>query len=451
MESPFDSRRLATLARYGAARAVACAATGRSLTFDDIERAARETSTGAEFRKLSGRVVLLHLANSPEWPVAFLALRLAGAVVVPADADTPPAGVSELCARLGAAGVLDSGGLRIVDARAPRRSRDILLGKLTSGSTGAPKAHFFTEAQMLADGDAVCGVMEIGPTDLNHAGLPFGHAYALGNLIMPLFALGVPMVVASSHFPQVVADEIERYRATILPTVPSIVTALHRSDIAPARLASLRKVISAGARLDPADARGFLEKFGRRVHGLYGSSETGGVAYDVTGEATLSGESAGVAIPGVSVSRMRDGRLLVSGPAVRTHGNARRRGVFGEQPMADTGGVDAGGRIRLEGRFASLIKIGGRRINPAEIALALRAIPGVSDAFVTTVAGAGSEPRLAALVAGENLDARELRAALRKKSPPWKIPARIALVAAFPVTARGKPDRDAMLRLLAES
>lgn len=451
MPSPFELRRRATLARFGSARALVCAASGRSLTFDGMERAATARAASPEFQKLSGRAVLLHLPNSLEWPVAFLALRMAGAIVVPVDADTPPAGVTELSERLGIAGVLDISGFHPHATRAARRSRELFLGKLTSGSTGTPKAYFFTEAQMIADGDTSCAGMGIGPDDLSHAGIPFGHAYALGSLIMPLFTHGVPMIVAESHFPQVVAAEISRYRATIMPTVPSIIAALHRSDIAPERLASLRKVISAGARLDPADARAFAEKFSRRVHNLYGSSETGAVAFDSTGDDTLTGESAGRLLPGVSASRMHDGRLLVSGPAVRTHGNTRRAGEFGAQPMADIGNIHDDGRIRLEGRFASLIKIGGRRINPGEVVNALLGIPGVADAFVTTIPGVGSDPRLAALVAGDISDAGTLRTALRQTLPPWKVPGRIVFLPRLPFTGRGKPDRAAMTRILEEA
>jgi acyl-coenzyme A synthetase/AMP-(fatty) acid ligase len=451
MPGPFESRRRATLARFGSARAIVCAATGRSLTFDELELAATARASAPEFRKLSGRVVLLHLPNSTEWLVAFLALRLAGAIIVPVDVDTPPAGVADLRERLGAAGVLDTTGFRPADSRAARRSRDLFLGKLTSGSTGTPKAYFFTESQMIADGDISCVGMDIRPDDLSHAGIPFGHAYALGSLIMPLFTHGVPMLVAASHFPQIIATEIERYRATVMPTVPSIIAALHRSDIASERFASLRKIISAGARLDPADARAFEHKFSRRVHNLYGSSETGAVAFDVTGDDTLTGESAGRLLPGVSASRMHDGRLLVSGPAVRTHGNTRRAGGFGAQPMADIGHIMDDGRIRIEGRFASLVKIGGRRINPGEVVNALQAIPGVSEAFVTTIPGVGADPRLAALIAGDMKDAAALRATLRKTLPPWKVPGRIVILTRLPVTGRGKPDRAAMTRILEEA
>ncbi len=450
MPRTFQQRLHDTLDRFGRSRALVCAATGRTLSFHEMEREARALASTPGFANLSRRVALLHRPNGMEWPVAFLALRHAGAVVVPVDADTPAAALSELAARLRAAAVMDANGICATGVAGGPRPPGLLLGKMTSGSTGAPKAHFFTEQEMLADADAVCTAMRIGPDDLNHAGLPFGHSYALGNIILPLFASGVPMSVASSHFPGVIAEEIARRGATVLPTVPALIAALHRSDLPAGRLASLRLVISAGARLEPADALAFAGKFSRRVHNFYGSSETGGIAFDPTGDDTLSGAAVGDLLPGVTVSRMRDGRLLASGPAVRTHGNPRRRGGHGAHPLADMGRADASGRVSLEGRLASLIKIGGRRINPAEVERGLLTVPGVREAFVAAVPGPGGEPRLAALIAGETTDIRELRQALRERLPAWKIPARVAGIDSLPLTPRGKPDRAAMLRLLGE-
>lgn len=437
-----------TLARFGPRAAIVCADSGRTLSFDELERAARALADTPAFREIAGRVALLRLPNGPDWPVAFLALRRAGAIVVPVDADTPDAALPELAERLKARAVFDRSGLALTAHRSVAPAGGLFLGKLTSGSTGTPKVHLFTEREMIADGDAVCEAMGIGPDDLNHAGLPFAHSYALGNLILPLFLRGVRLSAASSHFPGVIAEEIARRGATVLPTVPALVAALRRSDIAPEKLATLRRVICAGARLDPEDARAFLQKFGRRVHNFYGSSETGGVAFDATGEDTLTGASVGSAMPGVTVSRMRDGRLLVSGPAVRTRGNRRRRGGFGAQVMPDLGRVDDAGRVTLEGRLTSLIKIGGRRISPAEVERALLARPGVREAFVTAVPGPSGEPRLAGLVAGDIPCAKTLRAALRERLPAWKIPGHLAVTDRFPLTARGKPDRAAMLGLL---
>lgn len=446
MESLFESRFSEILRRHGGRRAIVHAGTGESRTFDAIAHEAELHLATMDRRALRGRIVLLREPNSPGWPALFLALHRAGAIVVPADPDTPDAALDAIARQLRAVGILAEGVLRKTGYRAAPKHAGLLLGKLTSGSTGLPKAHLFTEAQMIADGDAVCAAMGIGPEDLNHAGLPFGHSYALGNLILPLFTHGVPMVVATSHFPSVVAAEIHAYRATVFPTVPALIGALHRADIAANQLASLRRVISAGSRLAPEDARAFLDRFGVRVHNFYGSSETGGIAYDREGDATLRGDNVGTPMPGVSLAPRRDGRLRVSGPAVRTHGNRLRVGDHGAHPTGDLARID-GDSVVLEGRPEGLLKIGGRRVSTVEVERALRALDGVDDAMVDAIPGPGGEPRLAALHTG-TADSKTVRDALRTTMPAWKIPSRLLRVERLPITGRGKPDRGALARLI---
>lgn len=445
---PFLRRWHATLHRRDSAVAVTCAASGRTLTFRDIDDAARAMKDRLPCLRLAGRIVLLHRPNSPGWIVDFLALHLAGATIVPVDAETPAAAVANLATAFGAAGLVDESGYRPSDAAHGAKTPGLLLGKLTSGTTGAPALHRFTEAQMLADADAIRAGMGLLDTDINHAGLPFSHSYALGNLILPLFAHGLPLIIASSHFPGVIAAEIQSHRATVLPTVPAIITALHRANIAGDALRSLRLVISAGARLDPADARAFLDKFGLRIHNFYGSSETGGIAYDTTGKASLSGDTVGSPLPGVTVLRTRGGRLLVSGPAVRTLGNRRRHAGLGEHLMGDLGRLTPDGAVALEGRATGLIKIGGRRINPVAIERSLRELPGVRDALVCAIDGPAGEPRLAAIVAGTCNDTRLIKEHLRRTLPAWSVPSRLVTCPEFPMTARGKTNRAALLRLL---
>ena len=66
-----------------------------------------------------------------------------------------------------------------------RRVQPVLV-KLTSGSTGQPRALPFIDAHMLADGSQICAGMDIRATDLNLAIIPFGHSYGLGTLVLPL-------------------------------------------------------------------------------------------------------------------------------------------------------------------------------------------------------------------------------------------------------------------------
>ena len=64
--------------------------------------------------------------------------------------------------------------------------------KLTSGSTGVPKATVTTESQIAADGRALAEVMGIRPDDWQIGAIPVSHSYALGNIVAPLLLQGTP-------------------------------------------------------------------------------------------------------------------------------------------------------------------------------------------------------------------------------------------------------------------
>jgi acyl-CoA synthetase (AMP-forming)/AMP-acid ligase II len=84
-----------------------------------------------------------------------------------------------------------------------------------------------------------------------------------------------------------------------------------------------------------------------------------------------------------------------------------------------------------------MLKIAGRRLDPAEVERALRQLPGVDDAYVAS--HAGRTDALAAVVASRQ-PASVLRELLRDRIAGWKIPKKLLVVAQFPLTARGKPD-----------
>jgi acyl-coenzyme A synthetase/AMP-(fatty) acid ligase len=271
--------------------------------------------------------------------------------------------------------------------------------------------------------------------------IPLGHSYGLGNLTLPLIVEGIPLVCGSAPLPHAIAADFARWKPTVFPGVPAMWRALAGSDIA---LDSLRLGVSAGAPLPPEVARDFERRFGRRLHGFYGSSETGGIAYDRTGSATLEG-GVGRAMRGVKLEVLRGARLRVSSAAVHTHGNRRRVGKHGAWIMPDRVAMDARGGLTLAGRRGATVKIAGRRVNLAEVAERLRRLPGVSDAWVGM--GAATDPVIGAVVATRSTPA-EMRALLRADTAAWKIPKRLIAVAALPVTPRGKTDSRALQAML---
>ncbi len=429
------------LRRCGGDRAVVQAGDGSTVTFRELD--ARATAWLAVWApaELRGRAVVFSAANSIGWLEIFLGLLKAGAVVVPLDAAEPPVAQRRLAASLRAGFWWDGAKLEALPDAKRYRDPAVCLIKLTSGTTGQPRPLVFTAGQMLTDSRQIMGTMGIGRRDLNYALIPLGHAYGLGSLTVPLLAAGVPVVCGTAPLPHAIAADFARWRPTVFPGVPAMWRALAASELA---LPGLRLAISAGAPLPPEVARDFAARFGQKLHGFYGSSETGGIAYDPTGRATLAG-GVGRALRGVKLTALSEARLRVSSAAVLTHGNRRRVGTRGAWIMPDRVAMDARGGVTLLGRRGTTVKIAGRRVNLTEVSDRLRRLPGVREVWVGV--SAGHDPVLGAVVA-TGRTAVELRADLLADTAAWKIPKKLVVLAALPLTARGKTDTRALQALV---
>jgi long-chain acyl-CoA synthetase len=427
----------ATVRRAPAALAVIDGESGRAWTRAELADASAEWQAQLPSgTTLARRLVLMAEPNGARWFEVFLGLLLADAIPVPVDSTEPVAALIETARAIGAAWIWHAGRLEPVASRRPVRRRDLCLIKLTSGSTGIPRARRFTHAAMIGDGHQVCASMGIRPGDLNLAVIPLGHSYGLGNLVVPLLAQGTALLCAASPLPNVLSADCAHWRPTVFPAVPTLLRSLVRADVAPAAFSSLRLVISAGAPLSSDEAAGFAARFGQRVHGFYGASETGGISYDRTGDATLTGRSVGTPMEGVTLRWRRGRRFAVESAAVMGDG------CF---VPADRGCLNELGELVLLGRAGRLVKIAGRRLDLAEIESALRAVPGVRDACA--IAHPQRADALAAAVV-TGLSTAELRQTLRTRLSPWKIPERLLILPEFPHTARGKTDRRQIEALL---
>jgi acyl-CoA synthetase (AMP-forming)/AMP-acid ligase II len=431
-----------TLRRCGDERAVVHAVDGASVTFRELDaRAAAWLATSAaQPAALRGRAVVFAVPNGIGWLEIFLGLLRAGALPVPLDAAEPVAAQRGLAESVRASYWWN--GAKLVPLTGARfwRDAEACLIKLTSGTTGQPQPLVFTAGQLLADARHVTATMRITASDLNYALIPLGHSYGLGNLTVPLLAQGVPLVAGAASLPYAIAADFARWRPTVFPGVPAVWRALAASEV---KLPGLRFAISAGAVLPVATARDFAARFGQRLHNFYGASETGGIAYDSTGLATLKG-SVGQALRGVKIAALPGQQLRVSSAAVLTHGHRRRVGQHGAWLMPDLVTVDARGQLKLLGRRGATVKIAGRRVNLGEVAARLRGLPAVRDAWVGVSEGA--EPLLGAVVVTDRTVA-QLRAALFTDTAAWKIPKKLTVVTAFPLTARGKLDTRALQAL----
>ena len=397
----------------------------------------------------AGSVIAVQIGNHEDWPAIFLASLRRGTVALPVDESIGGQQRDAAFKTCGVALAAVSGG-RFVDvlpaATTQWRNRPPSLLKLTSGTTAAPRAIRFRSEQLLADCDQICETMGIEDVDLNFGAIPISHSYGFSNLLTPLIARGVPLVLSRDRTPRALIVDLARTGATIFPGTPVFYHALVEIDDLPA-FAKLRLCISAGAPLPIATARKFREKFNLPIHSFYGASECGGICYDR--EAANEAEGfVGQPMNNVALDPIEP---EAASTQVRIRSAAAGDGYFPEPEEEKLGTgcfvpddllqkTPAG--FRLVGRVSDLINVAGRKVNPAEVEACLLRFGGVREAVVFGRESTRRNQEVAAcVVASADVREQELLEFCRKRLNTWQAPKRIFFVDAIPANERGKVSR----------
>ncbi len=249
---------------------------------------------------------------------------------------------------------------------------DIRLVKHTPGASGIPRGIFLNSAQIEADADRIVAAMELSPDVPNLGVISLAHSYGFSNVVLPLLLHGVPVHLVAVPFPRVVEEVFRSHPAIVVPAVPSMWRAWHRSGIlngAPIRLA-----ISAGAPLALALETEVFAASGVKIRNFYGASECGGISLDTTSAPRESASDVGTPLPGVDVTLSGDGRILIKSSSVANgYDSARAEDVLGHgiYQTRDHGFYDAAGRLHLTGTTGGAINVAGRKISPAKVEAAM--------------------------------------------------------------------------------
>ena len=379
----------------------------------------------------------------------------AGAIAVVTDRELPIRAVREHA--LGAGVRL----LRLADRKDPPEYGSAVVLKLTSGSTHLPKAAIAEEMHLVNDGRHIIEAMGIEPDDINFTCIPLSHSYAIGNVVMPLLWQGTQVALRQSFNPSQFVRDVADSGATVFPGVPFMFERIMSLEPVERLPASLRLLITAGARIDVETVSWFRRCLDRKVHSFYGSSETGGISYDESEEIS-DPLHVGRALPETTIS-IRDsgdesfaGRIVVEGNAVAS-GYAYTEADFvstfsgGGFVTGDLGYLDDSGRLILTGRVSAMVNVAGRKVDPAEVERRLLDVPGISDARVFGMSCDTRGQQVVAFVVrtDEALTPLTIRQRCAETLSTHKIPRRFIFIDRFPVDARGKLDRQALQRLAA--
>ncbi|MGP1614055.1 MAG: amino acid adenylation domain-containing protein, partial [Pollutimonas bauzanensis] len=100
------------------------------------------------------------------------------------------------------------------------------------------------------------------------------------------------------------------------------------------------------------------------------------------------------------------------------------------------------GTVEFLGRVDQQVKLRGFRIEPGEIEMALRAVPGVKEAAVE-LRGEGDDKRLVGYIVGDAVP-EAARDALVSALPQYMVPSALVVLPALPLLPSGKVDRKAL-------
>ncbi|WP_406453380.1 amino acid adenylation domain-containing protein [Streptomyces sp. NBC_01622] len=487
--------------------AVAVSSGGVELSYGEVDERAnrlahvlRDAGVGAE------SLVGVCLERSVDLVVALWAVWKAGGAYVPVDPGSPPARLRDTLTDAGASVLVTSeqhgtsvgadftGRVLVLDGEDTARiagapgtepkpvpvpvDPDQLAYVIhTSGSTGRPKGVQITHRGLAHRVRWAVETIGLHADDrVLHKTSP-GFDAAVWEIFAPLVS-GATLALAppgAERDPETMNRALAEERVTVFQAVPTVLRALVESP-AWADHAALRLVFSAGEPLDADLARRVVG--GRVVGGrplalwnTYGPTECTIDAtahrYDprqTTGPVPIGRPLPGVALHVVDVG-LRPvpvgvvGELYVGGVGVARGYLGRPEltaGRFVPDPFGESGArlyrtgdlvrVGFDGTVEFVGRADDQVKVNGVRVEPGEVAAALRRLPEVADAAVVLRDDEAGRRLVAYTVpAGPDApDGAALRRALTESLPPALVPAVFVGVERIPLTASGKLDRRAL-------
>jgi amino acid adenylation domain-containing protein len=468
----------------------------RTLGYRDLDRQSDVVAVNLRARGVNrDDRVAVYLPRGADVFVALLAILKAGAAYVPIDTRYPASRRDFMAVTSGARLVITTpalgAGLADIQVRAVTVAElsapsEVSGGPdvcgchaacvlFTSGSSGTPKAILIEHGNLeyfarnpalpaLSPSDRVAHV-----SSLSFDAFTFEAWCTLTS--------GAEIVVLPTMSDLVAGDlqrELRRHRITVMLAPTMAVNHIVREDRE--AFSGLRILHTGGDVILPAACRQLLtSSFAGEFHNLYGPTEgtTACTSYRIA-EAGSDQTSVPIGSPlaGAQVYLLdADRRPVPDGGAGELFigGAGVARGYLGQpgltasrflpDPFASNGGRmyatgdlarhNGDGELEFLGRVDDQVKIRGYRVAPREVERTLARFRGVRDVAVV-VSGEGDGKHLVALVDGDDLSLRELRAHAEEVLPDYLVPSAFAVTAGIPANDHGKRDTEQLLRMARE-
>lgn len=483
---------------YCSAPALIDATTGEQIGFDRlVERIQISANAMVSCGVRKGDVVAIMSGNDILYPIAALAVILAGAQVMPVPplsspeevtryiqmgnatrlivADDLVASISPVAKTAGIKHITvfrNADGFQSFETLGPSNpnseypeilaNEDIALLPFSSGTTGVPKGVQLTHKNLVANLLQTEQMDLIGPGDVSVAMAPFFHIYGLTFAIGHTLAQGAALVVIPRFTPDGFLHALQEYKVSHAPLVPPIIHFLAKDPLVDNYdLSALKVVLTGAAALDPKISNVCTKRLNVLIRQGYGMTETCSITHiDWNDQDRVRAGSIGVLAPntqakitdiesGHDLDTGDEGELWVRGPQVMLGylnnplANDLTLTDDGWLKTGDLAKVDAQGTFSIVGRLKELVKYNGYQVPPAELEEVLLTHDAVHDAAVVGRANAevGEVPVAFVVIRGDATDdvtAADIESYVARKVAPYKRAREVVFIDAIPRSPSGK-------------
>jgi long-chain acyl-CoA synthetase len=460
----------------------------RRWTYAELDRESGRLAAGlARLGLRAGDRACLHLANRPEFVLAYYACQMLGVTPVALNVTYVPDELayiirdSQAAAILSAppfaaqlpdpgetpsirwrVGTVDPGAVAFETLaadpplRAIDRDRDDVAAILyTSATTGRPKGVMLSHANVVSNTHATVHHLHMTPDDRGLCALPLFHCFGQNFILNALVAAGGTLVLHERFVPADFLAAIPRHEMTLLYAVPTMYIVLLSADLAAHDLSSLRLAFSAAAMLPGDVEQRWTAATGLPISQGYGLTESSPFATYNHEHAPRPG-SVGTPIENVEVRVVDEhdrevpdgtlGEIVIRGPNVMLGYLGKPEDTAwalrgGWLHSGDIGHRDADGYFHVVDRVKDMINVAGFKVFPREVEEVLFGHPAVAEVAVLGRPDPvkGEVVRACVVVRpGHSATAEELIERCRGRVAPYKVPVVVEFLTALPKSPTGK-------------
>jgi fatty-acyl-CoA synthase len=340
---------------------------------------------------------------------------------------------------------------------------DVVNMQYTSGTTGFPKGVMLTHHNIGNNGYWVGVNQNFGANDRLCIPVPLFHCFGCSLGVMACLNHGAAMVILEEFDPLIVMTSVEKEKCTALYGVPTMfITIMEHKLFDKFDFSTLRTGIMAGSPCPTKTMEDAVRLMNmREVTIVFGLTESSpGMTQSRYDEPSIEKKcsTVGKAMPGVEVKIIDPdtgeicavgvpgefccrGFIVMKGYYNMPEETAKAIDEKGWLHSGDVGVKDKDGYFSVTGRIKDMIIRGGENIYPKELEDFIHHIEGIKDVQVVGVPDSkyGEVPgAFVILKSGYDLTAEDIQDYCRGKIAKFKIPAHVAFVKEYPLTASGK-------------